>query len=388
MDLKRLKDGELLDNLKQFVQSERQLLTKILHHLKEVERRKLFSELGYRSLFEYAVKELKYSEGQAGRRIQAMRLIKEIPSMEEKIASGHLSLSNVSQAQSYFREMKKCLPQHKMPLKDKIEVLKNLEGKSAREGQKVLLKMQPQEVVLPKERKKIVTETHTQVSFIMTSELEVKIEELRSLLGYKGAAMNLAELVEHMVEVILKEAKIKKFGKKRVTNSEKTPTSELENQSLSLSDKLAINNLEKSVPYKTAETKNSDITISEKTPTSELENHCLSLSDELAINNLEKFVPYKTAKTKDSDKKDRIENKDRVDSKDQDKSELDDNDLDDNELDDNELDSKNLDKKYQDRKVQEKRKKLNELVDTAKEEAISAIEAYFEERRNKMLREI
>ncbi|MCB0392835.1 MAG: hypothetical protein KDD58_16210, partial [Bdellovibrionales bacterium] len=271
MDLKKLKDGELLDNLKQFVHSERQLLTKILHHLKEVERRKLFSDLGYRSLFEYAVKELKYSEGQAGRRIQAMRLIKEIPSMEEKIASGHLSLSNVSQAQSYFREMKKCLPQQKMPLKDKIEVLKNLEGKSAREGQKVLLKMQPQEVTLPKERKKHISATHTQVSFIMTSELEVKIEELRSLLGYKGAAMNLAELVEHMVEVSLKEAKIKKFGKKRVTNSEKTPTSELASQNLSLSDELAINNLEKSVPYKTAETKNSDITKSEKTPTSELE---------------------------------------------------------------------------------------------------------------------
>ncbi|MCB0392812.1 MAG: HNH endonuclease, partial [Bdellovibrionales bacterium] len=45
-------------------------------------------------------------------------------------------------------------------------------------------------------------------------------------------------------------------------------------------------------------------TISEKTPTSELENHCLSLSDELAINTLEKSVPYKTTRTKDSDRKD------------------------------------------------------------------------------------
>ncbi|MCB0391859.1 MAG: HNH endonuclease, partial [Bdellovibrionales bacterium] len=121
---------------------------------------------------------------------------------------------------------------------------------------------------------------------------------------------------------------------------EKTPTSELASQNLSLSDELAINNLEKSVPYKTAESKNSDITKSEKTPTSELENQSLALSDELVINNLEKSVPYKTANAKDSDRKDRIDNKDRVDSKD---------------LDDNELDSKDQDNKYQDRKVHEKR---------------------------------
>ncbi|MCB0391258.1 MAG: HNH endonuclease, partial [Bdellovibrionales bacterium] len=53
-----------------------------------------------------------------------------------------------------------------------------------------------------------------------------------------------------------KEAKIKKFGKKRVTNSEKTPTLELENQSHAFSDELAINNIEKSAPYKTTKTKN------------------------------------------------------------------------------------------------------------------------------------
>ncbi|NCN42230.1 hypothetical protein GW916_13385 [bacterium] len=103
MNLKILKDGELLKQTKELVRNERQLLTQILQHLREVERRKLFSELGYQSLFEYAVKELNYSEGQAGRRIQAMRLLKELPQLESKIASGTLSLSNISQAQIYFR---------------------------------------------------------------------------------------------------------------------------------------------------------------------------------------------------------------------------------------------------------------------------------------------
>src|SRR5690606_12598786 len=92
---------------KQLVARERQLLTEVLHHLREVERRKLFSDLGYPSLFAYAVGELKYSEGQAGRRIQAMRLIRLLPEVEQQVAAGSLSLSNVSQAQSYFREKAK-----------------------------------------------------------------------------------------------------------------------------------------------------------------------------------------------------------------------------------------------------------------------------------------
>jgi uncharacterized coiled-coil DUF342 family protein len=103
MKLSNLKDRELLSRTRALVQVERTTLTQVLHHLREIERRKLFSDLGYRSLFEYAVEELRYSEGQAGRRIQAMRLMREIPEMEKKVESGSLSLSNVSQAVGMFQ---------------------------------------------------------------------------------------------------------------------------------------------------------------------------------------------------------------------------------------------------------------------------------------------
>ncbi len=53
-----LKDQELLNCTKTLVEKERQMLTEILYHLREVERRKLFCDLGYQSLFEYGVKEL------------------------------------------------------------------------------------------------------------------------------------------------------------------------------------------------------------------------------------------------------------------------------------------------------------------------------------------
>ena len=186
MQLNHLKDQDLLSNTKQLVQAERDVLTKVLHHFREIERRRLFSDLGYASLFDYAVKELKYSEGQAGRRIQAMRLIKEIPELEKKIESGALSLSNISQAQSFFREVAKNSDDSAknssfISKADKLAVLDKLEHKSAREGQRELLKLQP-DAALPKERERVITEEKSEIRFVMTKELKIKLEEVRSLL--------------------------------------------------------------------------------------------------------------------------------------------------------------------------------------------------------------
>ena len=222
MNLCHLKDMELLTETKRLVENERHLLTQVLHHLCEVERRKLFCDLGFSSLFDYAVKELKYSEGQAVRRIRAMRLMKELPEVEEKIASGKLSLTHLSQAQSYFREAQKqpaglltYTPTHKpMDKTQKLNVLARLENTSTREGEKILLKMQPQ-APLPKERERVITDEHTEVRFVMNSSLKRQLEDVRALLGPKGANMNLAELVAAMANLSVETLKAKKFGKKR-----------------------------------------------------------------------------------------------------------------------------------------------------------------------------
>jgi len=216
VDLKNLRDQDLLTQTKQLVQQERKVLTEVLCHLKEVERRRLYSDLGYPSLFRYAVAELKYSEGQAGRRINAIRLIKEIPEIEAKIRSGKLSLTNVSQAQSFFREQRHDTEQ-------KREVLAKLENKSAREGQRELLKLQP-EAPLPKERERRVSETHSELRFCVSNELREKIEKFRSLLGPKGAQMGMADLIGEMAGISLETLETKRFGKKRVKS---TPAPEL-----------------------------------------------------------------------------------------------------------------------------------------------------------------
>ena len=216
MHLRNLHDQQLLTETKNLVQTERQVLTKVLHHLREIDRRRLYCDLGCGSLFEYCLKELKYSEGQACRRIQAMRLIKEIPQIEESIASGEISLSNVSQAQSLFRAQAKEQPRDPMPKARKIEILNALKNKSAREGQKELHRQHPMAVEAAAfERERPVAPEATEVRFLMSDQLKSKLDAVRALLGTKAIGMGYADLIEAMAELSSEKLAEKKFGKKR-----------------------------------------------------------------------------------------------------------------------------------------------------------------------------
>ena len=92
MNLKMLSKNDLLITTEKLVAEERRITSQILWHLYEIERRRLFAELGFTSLFEFATVQLKYSAGSAQRRISAMRLLREMPDVASKIDSGELKI--------------------------------------------------------------------------------------------------------------------------------------------------------------------------------------------------------------------------------------------------------------------------------------------------------
>ncbi|MCY4374002.1 MAG: hypothetical protein OXC31_09510, partial [Spirochaetaceae bacterium] len=63
-----LSDRELLRQTSTLVRHERHLLGTVIDHLAEIEARRLFLQRGCSSLFDYAVRELRYSDAAAGRR--------------------------------------------------------------------------------------------------------------------------------------------------------------------------------------------------------------------------------------------------------------------------------------------------------------------------------
>jgi len=198
MRLRHLSDSELHENTKTLVRKEREILTQVLWHLHEVDRRKLFSAMKYKSLHEYAVKELGYAEDQAYRRISAMRLLREVPEIEEKIDSGKITLTAISKAQTFFRRTEK------KTRKEKSEILKKLEGKTTREVELTLNLIAPDAAKAP-DRIKPVTEELVEIKFQANKALEEKLGRLKGLLAYKYPNISLGELIENLADLGLKE---------------------------------------------------------------------------------------------------------------------------------------------------------------------------------------
>ena len=69
-----LSDQRLLERTKELAGLEHQINVVVIDHLRELERRRLYLTIGFSSLFDYAVRELGYSDAAAWRRIKAMRL--------------------------------------------------------------------------------------------------------------------------------------------------------------------------------------------------------------------------------------------------------------------------------------------------------------------------
>src|SRR5579885_762252 len=198
-----LSDQALLEKTRTLVREERELTTRILHHLREVERRRLFVDLGYPSLFEYAVGDLHYSEASAQRRISAMRLLKELPELEEKIEEGSLSLSVLSQAQRFFRQEAKL--EKELDVQEKKEVLQALEGKSSREAERVLLSRASEPLAHRPESVRPVSETHSEVRFLVSEETLEQLERIKGLLGHSHRELSLGELLAIMARITLEK---------------------------------------------------------------------------------------------------------------------------------------------------------------------------------------
>ena len=95
-------DRELLWETSNLVRHERHLQGAIIDHLAEIEARGLYLERGFSSLFDYAVRELGYSDAAAARRIGVMRLCADQPDAREGLRDGSLTLSAAAELQWAF----------------------------------------------------------------------------------------------------------------------------------------------------------------------------------------------------------------------------------------------------------------------------------------------
>ena len=196
MRLAHVNDKILILDLKKLVNAERQATASLLFHLREVEKRRLFSTFNCTSMFVYCVRELGYSESAAHRRLAAARLLKDIPEIASKIESGDLTLTNISLVNNFFES-----------LKDKKEALEKIEGLSKKDAEKKLFQMTGRVIDPPPSKKKI-SDDETQIAIVLKDETLKLMEKAQSLSG----KTDMDELIEFAMKLVIERLEAKSLS--------------------------------------------------------------------------------------------------------------------------------------------------------------------------------
>ena len=214
-NLSQLTKEELLRHAKHLAQEDHKIYLQLVACLRECEKRMLFSEQGFGSLWEFAVKYLGLSEGSAHLRISAMRLERENPAVKESLESGALSLSNAAQLHSFFQAEKREGKPHTPEARKKI--IESMEGLSKKQCERLLLTLAPEST--PKEKERPITSSKTELKLIVDEALLKKLLRLKELLAHQLPQATYSELLEYLATEGLSQLE-KKNGGKRVEPSE------------------------------------------------------------------------------------------------------------------------------------------------------------------------
>ena len=207
MELQNLSDAELVTKTKGIAAAERKLGVIVLHHLREIEARRIFLARGYGSLFEFCVKELGYTEAAAGRRVRAMRLLFNLPdaavkNVEASLNSGELSLTSLSTLENFFNIEKKERQKHYSG-PERMALINELKNKSSRQAEKVLAQVSPLSV-RRKDFTRAVTATETVVRFTADEALMAKLERLKELMSHQLPTHDMNTLLNKLADIALK----------------------------------------------------------------------------------------------------------------------------------------------------------------------------------------
>lgn len=195
--IKKLTDRELLKSTKNLVTKEQKLLSILIFHLREIEDRKLYSDLKYPSLYEYCIYELKYSEAQAYRRISAMRLTKEVPILSKKISDGSISLTNINLVSSFLRD-------NKTSTEDKKQLIELASNKTKRECEQELTKLRLAKGIPEKPRRTIIkpdTSQTVRVNVSLKHDTVTKIHKIKSYYAHKK--LEIPDVIDKMADAMI-----------------------------------------------------------------------------------------------------------------------------------------------------------------------------------------
>ncbi|UOF02617.1 HNH endonuclease [Bdellovibrio reynosensis] len=211
--LARLSNQELEIRLKDLVQKERKLLHVILEHIREVDARKLYLGKAYSSIYEYLVKELGYSGSAAMRRLEAARLLRDVPQVAERIQEGSLNLSQIGELTRAIKEKEKLSGDCVTP-NQKNELVEFVVGKTTEQTQHELARV----LDLPIkafDTKKVQQDESVRLGITLTKEQYKKLIQCKDLAAHillqDSGTVALTDVIEFLADQYLDD----KFKKRK-----------------------------------------------------------------------------------------------------------------------------------------------------------------------------
>jgi hypothetical protein len=195
---------EIEARLRALTAQERKITGEILTLIREAEKRKLYLARGYPSSFEWLVKEFGYSQSAAYRRIQAARLVEEMPEAKGKLEAGTLNLSLLAQAQSAFQKEARRAG-NPLPPERKQEILKKVEYCTAEAAQRLIRQELP-EIAHGEDSLRTINEKESRLSVVLSNSAVDHLKRTREVLSHARFGATWGELLSHVLEFFL-EAK-------------------------------------------------------------------------------------------------------------------------------------------------------------------------------------
>ena len=206
MNLKNFSNKELHEKLKMFLDQENKLNQDILIHLVEVDRRKLYLEMAYPSLFEYLTSGIGFSAASAQRRIDAARLMRQIPEVAEQLRDGSVNLVQIGKIQAASRLLKKR--GSVVTVENKKTLLAEIQNKTVKETELIIAKRFDLPI-LTLEKSVLQKDESIRMEITFTKEEMEKIESAKALLSHSINDGSLKDLVLYLAErVIVQKTKL------------------------------------------------------------------------------------------------------------------------------------------------------------------------------------
>ncbi|MGZ3771650.1 MAG: HNH endonuclease [Bdellovibrio sp.] len=180
--VKTLNDQNLVEQVRQLFHREKRLGDAILLGLKEIKERRIYAAMGYSNLFEMLVKFYHLSETASYQRVNALKLIESIPEAQDALFNGEVSLSNAAMVQSFIQRSEKDF-QTALSSKEKLELIESIKGKTHKEAQVALAKLNPI-AVLPSNKEKPLSKNHCQLQIVVDQETMTLLKEIQELLSH------------------------------------------------------------------------------------------------------------------------------------------------------------------------------------------------------------